>query len=111
MKKQNCSVQGCKADVAYMITDGSKCYRITFSKSLADYIAKEVDMKVERIELILTNELCDKASKSGLYAVCKKDSIWPLRITLFKELAELWTTDTTVIYECYIKRDEVSRRN
>ena len=86
-----------------MVTDGKKCFRITFSKSLAQYIVTGTDMWVEKIRIHLTTEL-DGKSSNGLYAVCKKDSLWPLRITMFEEMANMWKNDSTVVYGCYIER-------
>jgi hypothetical protein len=80
--------------------DEKKVYRITFSKSLADYIAGK-EYKVEKVRLFLTGTPTDSTK---LYAVCKKESLWPLRVTFFKEMAEMWENDSTVIQECLIQR-------
>lgn len=44
------------------------------------------------------------ASPNGLYAICKTKTGWPLRVTLFKELADLWRHPTRTIRECRIVR-------
>jgi hypothetical protein len=48
-------------------------------------------------------QLTPLSENTKLFAICKKSNGWPLRITFFKELAELWTTDTTFIQEARIK--------
>ena len=101
---QTCKPSGCKADVAYAIVDEKKVYRITFSLSLAEYIAKITNKQVKKVTLHLGKELSvGDTSESGLYAICKAKNLWPLRVTFFKELAELWKSDTTVIYECKLQ--------
>ena len=39
-----------------------------------------------------------------LFAICKLNG-WPLRVTLFKEAAELWESETTIIKDCRITID------
>lgn len=99
---QTCSNNKCRADIAYAVTSnhGSKVHRITFSKSLAEYIAKQVkDTEVKKVEL----HLSEPDNKTKLFAVCRKDTEWPLRVTMFKELADMWLTETTIIKGCKIK--------
>lgn len=43
-----------------------------------------------------------EASRSGLYAVCKARSGWPLRVTLFAELAGRWRHPTRVVREAWV---------
>jgi hypothetical protein len=40
-------------------------------------------------------------SPTGLYAVCKTSG-WPLRVTLFRELADLWRHESRDVRECFI---------
>lgn len=103
--KQTCSISGCVSDEAYAIIDDKKLYRITFSKSLAEYIVKINGFGyVKKIQLILTKELKPgESSSSGLFAICKAKSKWPLRVTLFKDMAKMWKNKSTSIFECYIK--------
>lgn len=103
--KQICSISGCISDEAYAVIDDKKLYRITFSKSLAEYIVQTIGFgEVKKIQLILGKELKPgEKSSSGLFAICKAKSKWPLRVTLFKDLAEMWKNYSTCIYECYIK--------
>lgn len=61
--------------------------------------------KVETVQVILSQPIdVSEQSKTGLYAVCKAKSLWPLRITMFKELAELWRNDSTVVYDCTLQK-------
>lgn len=80
--------------------NGQKVYRITFSKSLADYISQITGFEVKRVKIYLDDEVQDD---SNLFAICKKESGWPLRITFFKELAEAWKSPSTLIKSCKIK--------
>jgi hypothetical protein len=74
-------------------------YRITFSKSLADLIAKETGYEVKRVKLFLG----DITEDTKLFAICKKESGWPLRVTFFKECIDLWKSPTTVFKGCQIQ--------
>jgi hypothetical protein len=80
--------------------DEKKLYRITFSKSLADKLADQTNKQVKRVELVLGDE---PNEETKLYAICKKKGGWPLRVTLFKEAAEMWTSNTTEVKSCKIK--------
>ena len=106
MNNQICSISGCEADTAYAVIDDKKCYRITFSRSLAWHIKKtsgKRGLKVRRVKLHLEKQLeAGQVSTTGLYAICKAKSGWPLRVTFFKDLASMWKNDTTSIYECKI---------
>ena len=45
-------------------------------------------------------------SRSGLYGICKSDSGWPLRVTLFSSLASWWTEDNSrQIREIYVSNN------
>lgn len=39
-----------------------------------------------------------RPSPTGLYAVAKAKSLWPLRCTLFPELADLWRHETRRVF-------------
>ena len=88
-----------------MIRDG-RALRLSFSKSLCDHIAEKViGAKVERVGLRVGGELPPgRTSGNGLYAVCKKNG-WPLRVTMFQELADKWRHESRVVRECWIERD------
>ena len=45
-----------------------------------------------------------EASRNGVYAVCKTTG-WPLRVTLFRELAEHWRHETRDVRECWVDVD------
>lgn len=47
-----------------------------------------------------------EASKTGLYAVCKSGTGWPLRVTLFRDLAERWRHETRDVRECWLKVED-----
>jgi hypothetical protein len=44
-------------------------------------------------------------SRTGLYAVCKKSG-WPLRVTLFHELADHWRHESREVRECWLNAEE-----
>jgi len=77
----------------------SKVFRITFSKSLAELISKQTGFDVERVKL----HLGDIEPDTELFAICKRDSGWPLRITFFKECIDLWKSPSTVFKGCKIE--------
>lgn len=111
MQKITCSISGCEFDKAYAVTDlsGTKFHRISFSKSLCEYLVKMVpDTWLVRVKLILGKVLAplDK-SATGLYAVCKAKNNWPLRITFFGEAAESWRDDSRIVRECFIKQEGI----
>lgn len=55
-----------------------------------------------RVDLRLGRELAEgEPSRSGLYAVCKTTD-WPLRVTLFPELADRWRHPTRRVRECWV---------
>lgn len=78
---------------------GARVLRITFSRSLAELIAKEFGYIVRRVTIHLGEE---NPTNSVLYAVCKTNG-WPLRVTFFREMAEMWKTDFTRVFACTIK--------
>ena len=45
------------------------------------------------------------ASPTGLYAVVKARTGWPLRVTLFKDLADLWRHPSRAVVECRVNLD------
>lgn len=98
-----CSVSGCPQDKAYAVVRGGKLMRVTFSRSLADYIVSQTGDRVFRVSFYTGKKLDPgHVSESGLYAVAKKSSGWVLRITMFHELAESWRHESREVYECRI---------
>lgn len=78
-------------------------YRITFSLSLANLIAKQTGYLVKKVMLHLGKEVNEKEkSNSNLYAICKSTTLWPLRVTFFKDMAKMWLNDSTRLFECKI---------
>jgi hypothetical protein len=78
---------------------------VTFSRSLADHIAGlDAGVTVRRGMLMVGKELATgEESTTGLYAVCKAKDGWPLRVTLFAELADWWRDDSRTVHECSIE--------
>lgn len=104
-----CNTGSCKlSDKIWAITDGTKLYRLTFSKSLADCIAKKLGdgYQVERLTFQLGRPIGPgEKSKSGLYALMSKSRQIALRISLFKEAGELLADDDTrYLREAWISR-------
>lgn len=103
--KNQCSVSGCRFDRAYAVVDETKIWRITFSKSLADKIAKQTGKQSVPVQLIIGDKIDDiDQSDCKLFAICKSKSKWPLRVTGFKDLAKMWELPgNRDIYQCYVK--------
>ena len=98
-----CDISGCKFDEAYAVIDDKKLYRVTFSASLADIIAKQTGKAVKKVKLKMGRTLePGEQSSSGLYAICKVGSGWPLRVSLFKQAMELWQDSSRVMKECWL---------
>lgn len=102
---QVCSTSHCEANKAYAIISNTSLLRITFSKSLADFILTLVpNTRLIKVQLFIGRELKQgEDSPNGLYAVCKANSGWPLRVTLFKQLASFWEDGSRNIREVWIK--------
>lgn len=82
-------------------------FRLSFSRSLCDYLAAKVGGEVRRVELKLGPELAPgEKSPSGLYAVCKAATGWPLRIPMIQELADRWRHPTRVVRSCWLRKRE-----
>ena len=95
---QSCSIKGCEADKAWAIIKNDKLYRLTFSRSLAEYIANKYGYEAKMVKLFLG----PVTEHSKLFAICKPSG-WPLRVTLFKEAAELWESNNTIVKGCEIE--------
>ena len=107
---KTCSISGCIADQAYAIISKSGIHRITFSRSLAQYVLDKLsrsDYTLERVKFTLGNKLKPgEISPSGLYAIVSSKTDWVLRITLFPELADYFNDNTSrYIATCWILRD------
>jgi hypothetical protein len=76
-------------------------FRVTFSKSLAEYLAAETGLAVGRVSFRLGRVLAPgERSSTGLYAVVKAATGWTLRVTQFPELADRWRHETRYVAEC-----------
>jgi len=75
-----------------------KLYRITFSKSLAEYICETYGYELRKVKLYL-NPVTDDTK---LFVLCKLNG-WTLRVTLFEEMAKMWKSPTTMLQGCKIQ--------
>lgn len=68
-------------------------------------LADNTNLSIVRCTLILGKELSPlDTSSTGLYAIVKSKTNWPLRITMFKKLAEaLSDGESRKLRECYLK--------
>lgn len=103
---QNCNDGKCKtSDKVWGVTDGQKLYRLTFSKSLAEFLASlDPKYQVRRFEFKLGKELDrNTPSRSGAYALMSNKG-YALRIQLSQELSNLYRDDySRHIREVYLK--------
>jgi hypothetical protein len=91
-------------------TDGSKkLHKLTFSKSLADWLvdqAKEkwgLELKVERIKFIIGKKLYPHDDSSGkAYAIMSNSKGIALRATLCRKTAELMRCESRDIHELWL---------
>lgn len=85
---------------------GDKIIRITFSLSLAEHMVKTLgpEFSVQRITFKLGKKLKpNQTSASGLYAIVSSKRDFTLRISLFKEAAQLFCDfDSRYLAECWI---------
>ena len=91
-----------------MTRDG-RLLRLSFSESVCRAICdKTPGAVVERVTLRVGREVpAGRASGNGLYAICKTTG-WPLRVTLFKELADHWRHETRIVRECRVEFDRLN---
>ena len=81
-----------------------KIHRITFSAGLAKYLAGKTKMQAVKLKVVVGGEVSQgETSDTGLYAICKKKNGWPLRISMFKGIADFWRHDSRTVHECYAK--------
>ena len=92
---QNCNDGKCKtSEKIWGITDGKKLYRLTFSKSLADFLASlDPSYEVCRFKFKIGRELDrDTASRSGVYILMSNKG-YALRMQLSQELSNMYRDD------------------
>ena len=104
---QNCNDGKCKTtEKVWGIVDGKKLYRLTFSKSLSEFLAKlDPAYEVARFEFKIGRELDrDEASRSGVYALMSNKG-YALRMQLSQELSNIYRDDySRHIREVWLKR-------
>lgn len=73
--------------------------RVSFSKSVCEYLAARVEgCRVRPARLQAGPVLAPgETSPTGLYVLAKARSGWPLRVTLFQDLAEHWRDPSRVV--------------
>lgn len=79
-------------------------YRVTFSRSVAEHIARihSKPLCVVRLQLRLGRRLAPgEVSRTGLYAIVSTRKSTILRVTLFQALAEGWRDVSRDVYECF----------
>lgn len=98
------TVAGCNAERAYALVRDERLLRVSFSRSLLDHLASRTpDTRVVRVRIRLGKLLLPgDACASGLYAICKARSGWPLRVTLFSALADHWRDPSRTVRECWL---------
>jgi hypothetical protein len=110
LKEQTCSLQGCLSDKAYAIVDRTtkRVYRISFSRSLLQYIidSNNLNYEVRQISFKLGKHLQqNETSTTGIYAIVKSKNDWTLRISLFKNVANhICDFETRTLRECIITK-------
>lgn len=85
-----CSVFGCPKDKVWGVVSGGRLFRLTFSRSLAERIAREIQAETKQFRFVLGAVLKPgQRSSSGLYALVSKQKGIVLRISMFQEIAEM----------------------
>ena len=101
-----CETGSCKmSEKIWAVTDEKKLYRLTFSKTLAEYICEgQPSLKPKRVTFQIGRTLqSGEQSKTGLYAIMSRSKEIALRITLFKEVATMFESDSRYIREAFLK--------
>jgi hypothetical protein len=66
-------------------------------------ISEKTGLQYKKIQLVIGKEVEDiSKSTTKLFAICKKKSGWPLRVTMFSEMAEMWKDNSVIVKECNI---------
>lgn len=96
MTAQICSTGSCKSsNKIYGICDDKKLYRLTFSKTLAEYIANLGNYQVRQFDLQIGKTLePGEKSRSGIYAIVSKQKGIILRASLIQGIAELYRDES-----------------
>lgn len=101
-----CNTGSCKTSnkVWALVDDTKRCYRLTFSKSLAEFIisSERPDLKLARIEYVRGKRLRESdRSSSGIYGILSSSGI-VLRASLIKEQALEYCSDTRSLIELHL---------
>lgn len=92
--------------MAYGLVRDGKLFRVTFSLSLAEYLARLTDERYEVVSLTFRvgrRLEPGEESRSGLYALCSKKTGTVLRISLLQEIAEeMLDPAWRYLAECYL---------
>ena len=65
---------------------------------MAEHICDSYGYELKKVKLYLGPVTDD----TKLFALCKTSG-WTLRVTFFKELAEMWKSPTTMLQDCRIQ--------
>lgn len=103
---QICNNGSCKtSNKVWALVDKNKCcYRLTFSKSLAEFIisSERPDLKLARIEYARGKRLGNSdTANSGIYGILSSQGI-VLRASLIKEQALEYCSDTRSLIELHL---------
>lgn len=100
--QNSCESGSCKlSEKIWAIVDDTKLYRLTFSKTLAEKICSyDSKLRIERVAFKTGKTLkSGEKSSSGLYGIMSTRKNIALRITMFKDLAEIFIEDGS----CFIQ--------
>ncbi len=86
-------------DTVFGVTCGHRLTRLTFSRSLAELIARLAGGEVRRFRFTIGRSLTTgERSGTGLYGIVGRSGK-ALRVTLFRECAELWRDCSRAVRE------------
>lgn len=89
--------------------DGKKIHRLTFSKSLAEYLARTYDLKLNRYDFILGRTIePGTILNHGCYAIISKKKDITLRISLHAGIAETLIDDSRYLRQAFITQGEIA---
>lgn len=83
---------------------GTRLHRLTFSKTVADFVASYGDYEVHRFRIKRGRRLeKGETSQTGIYLTCTAKCGSPLRATLIKGIADIhYDEDSRVTYEAHL---------
>lgn len=88
----------------WSLEDGRKTFRLTFSKSLAEYLQRlRPHLSLVRRTFTTGRALArGESSPSGAYAIVDTRKFKTLRITLDRRIADLLASDTRIVFEAWL---------